>query len=557
MPSDRRVASECSKRFLEIWLRDEFIEDRRLVFNQCVFDPAHEPCSILMESNRKYHHIVINNHSYGTNISDKHISEMWKKLGESVTTIEIGRSYHFSSFSWEKLPKLKTIKVASMSQLGNFIDLPYSLDKLVIGEINEDDDNGFDEDDDQNNGLDDLDLSSDTIIEVNSIYLSNDAYDFIRIQNLQKLGIDEVWASEFEKLQSKSLKFLDLQPSLEENEGTEKYFDNFEERFPSLEHLRLRMFKILPHTNWPCLKELKVDEVPQKELERLKTFENLETLEIQLNYEIDYDDDFSDSEPEPKEATGEIQCFFVHEPYLNKNLKTLKISFYPVEPDRTCITCFKVMTETFPKLENLVCEFSISNEHLKHLQANSPKLKCLSIQSEGSQTTLSFENFPNLSELTLSQHVRPDLEIWPLMPQLRKLDVRFDNLNNSTVKTFEKVPALEELKFYCHKMDDDHHRLIETMMRPLKRLKSLDFTCNRVNTLNPNIVDTIATYCIYLRHIHFRNNFKGENDADILRKTFKKHSSIRSINKIHANEKGEEGLRALARSANDSFDFGF
>lgn len=95
--SDRRAVSQSCKRFLEIWLRKTFSGDRCLAFKDWSLNPTRDPYTLLMNSKRNYDYLKLKRVE-GPKDDEMICGNLWEKLGETVTTIDIESWYSWPDF---------------------------------------------------------------------------------------------------------------------------------------------------------------------------------------------------------------------------------------------------------------------------------------------------------------------------------------------------------------------------------------------------------------------------------------------------------------------------
>uniref|UniRef100_A0A336KXF8 CSON001009 protein n=1 Tax=Culicoides sonorensis TaxID=179676 RepID=A0A336KXF8_CULSO len=459
-PKDRRDnLSFVSKSWAE--KLQSFTEDYQLHLYDCCVKKELEPFSVLIKSTRQYRFLKIGKDVDFLNC--KIGSRLLGHLGKHVCVLEIKSPYEIKSLLDDSnpllmFPKLNKLIVTKMSDLTGFDAFPESLEHIHVKEL--------------------------SMVEPTK-----------EVEHLKKIKNLRFWTSELIKFKDEkdesSTTILSVDEKLKE----------ILESVQSLDNIDLKL-----STNLIGTPVVPIDDVigitikgkPKKFL----TFSDLPNLKSIIQMD--------------KPLTLIKSCFAFHEVNLFPKVEELQITWC----FDLCIKCFTTFIDSFPNLKKLAFLYcSCETEQLNYICVKLPQLKHLEVDSSDNDDQLLFNepsefllgNLRELHTLKMSESRIINIENWPFMPNLKKLNVAcLLGTSRINLKVFsEKLPNIESFKTFW----GQDHSLIEVLTQNWVNLRILNvrscFVCEKYFA-------SIILNCKKLRELKFYHNTDTEDFEYIL-----------------------------------------
>uniref|UniRef100_A0A336KTQ2 CSON014900 protein n=1 Tax=Culicoides sonorensis TaxID=179676 RepID=A0A336KTQ2_CULSO len=459
---DRKIASEVCRNWYDIWMEGIFDNDRTLKFYHCIINETTAPAKILLKTERKYTKLILGN---GITFSDNYLT-LFKSL-KDITKILFEEDFKYEQTKnfigvFKNLKEL-SIPIADWKYENNILEnLPPTVEVLTLFLLKY------------------VGYSSAILKDLKCIIwhmpnlkelnlecgkLTDDLFEFIATSPLThlmklKINIDSHGFELLQKLEAPNLKemFLEIK-----DHGCLGKLDEFISKFPKLKVIKLETPEIVPTTiHADLFKFLYVhfDNFHSDLLKPLQYLTELEELILQFPYP--YSGSYG-------------SCFFVHETYLNPNLK--KLQLWEFENDYICHTCFENIIKSFPNLESFVTQMPLTPQHFHMIHQNFTKLKSLEVEAFNIESKYipPFQFLSNLTNLYLEHYVITDqtLNAWPKMPHLRslKMSLKHPVALDKFTKMIRNVSGLEKLTFgYTDRINNGVMRVIAENLKRLREV---------------------------------------------------------------------------------------
>ncbi|XP_063700907.1 uncharacterized protein LOC134831175 [Culicoides brevitarsis] len=498
-PEDRRIASlVCRYWCYEIWMTQKFARDRRLKFDFCNFTENSGPTKIFAQTEREYHELVFGGEA---RFCQKTKENFFENNFRGLKSLEFEQFFNYKQlFSYSNnflsnFPELTELTLnfdTLQFTTKDFGALPKSIKTLNLVLHNslysKTSFNMF-------KGLvwDILHLKE---LNLECQLLTDDLTDFITTLQLStlkslKVTIDSTCYVNLFKLKCPNMTELFL---VIEEPQIVQFLDEILSKFPALNVVKLHVFKTMPRSTYSHLiKYLKVTDL-NCGMDYVKPLQFLTDLEeLDLSYYF--------------KSVAQGNCFFAHDPYLNPNLRKLRLCGFN-NNDLISLMCFENLVKSYPNLEILEMDMPLSSQHLQMINQYFQKLKCLAIRNTDvdSRYVPPLKNFQNLTELHLEQYIFTNEALleWPPMEHLRVLSIKLDH--DYKLENFEKmiqnVRGVEKLTFnYSSEIGDE---LMGIVAENCKRLTEITVEKNhKTERLSEDVVKLLREKCLFLRKVSF------------------------------------------------------
>lgn len=479
-------------------MESTFDRDRTLKFDSCEFKTDSAPSNIFLHTEREYRKLVFGG---GANFCDTINAKFLNGNLMGLKSIEFESFFNFKLLfsntndflaQFCELKELKLNVDTWMFTNNEFGEIPKSVETFTLVLLN------------TLYFKPTLDFFKSLIWGMSDLkelnlecqLLTDDLFDFIITTQLTaltrlKVKVDLNCLENLKKLRCPNLKELFL---VIEDPQAVAALDEIVSNFPSLTIIKLHTYKTMPRSiNAHLIKYLKVTDIycGMDFVAPLQYLTELEELDLIYYFK----------------SVAQGNCFFSHDPYLNPNLKRLRLCGFN-NNDLISLMCFENLVKSFPNLETLVMDMPLSSQHLQMINQYFTKLKCLDIRNTDvdSKYVPPLQYFQTLTELHLEQYVTTNetLDQWPEMPHLRVLSLKLDH--DYTLDSFSKmirnVAGIEKLSFnYTSVINDDLIRLVSDNCKRLKEIKV--GKCQNTERLTQDSVKYLQRECLYLRMISF------------------------------------------------------
>lgn len=486
-----------------------FVRDRTLKFDCCDFC-ENSATNIFCCTDREYKKVIFGG---GANFTENDKSgELFRHLNSGLKSLEFESFFNFKQFflstnnflgQFQELKELKLNIDTWIFSDNEFGELPRGIETFSINLLN------------TLYFKPTLDFFKSLIWDMPNLkelnlecqLLTDDVFDFITTSQLPiltklKVKVDLNCVGNLRKLQCPNVAELFL---VIEDPSCVQILDEILLNFPNLTKLKLHTYKTMPRSiNAHLIKYLKVTDI-NCGMDYVKPLQYLTELEeLDLIYYF--------------KSVAQGNCFFSHDPYLNPNLKRLRLCGFN-NNDLISLMCFENLVKSFPNLEVLVMDMPLSSQHLQMINQYFTKLTCLDIRNTDvdSKYVPPLKYFETLTELHLEQYVftNETLREWPPMPHLRVLSLKLDNDYDveSFSKMIQNVSGIEKLSFnYTSAIGND---LIKVVADNCKRLKEIKVgKSQNTEKLTTEAVEYLQRKCLFLKMISFPfvEIFKVHND---------------------------------------------
>lgn len=306
-----------------------FAKDYELILNDCYLRDDIEPVSLLMKSSRKYRYLVLG--SDATSESPEITKRLLSHLGQHVEVLDISCDHKMKLLddpdSLLLFPHVKQLRIKELARITQFDKFPKTLEELNVEELSD--------------------------VEHTNV-----------VDHLRKIKKLKKWTADIVKLTKAA---AEMAPKLDESITiTLTLDDSLKDVLKEI--LDLEKLSVGGTINLLGNSLMKIEDITEiRSSNDPKTFTRFGEFPNLISIHISWDENSYTS------------CFNYHDVVLCPKVWELVMDGVN---NRTCMACFRTLSESFPKLQKLnLLKTELRNEHFKYICFKLPQLKFLGFDS--------------------------------------------------------------------------------------------------------------------------------------------------------------------------------